>query len=109
MTPAEIRYFQTTGGSRPAIDWLEGLADRSVRARILARIDRLALGNAGDFASVGEGVLELRLDFGPGYRVYYSKVGSVVLLLLCGGDKSTQKKDIANAKAYLKDYRARSA
>jgi putative addiction module killer protein len=109
MTPAEIRYFQTTGGSRPVIDWLERLPDRGVRARILARIDRLALGNAGDFAAVGEGVMELRLDFGPGYRVYYAKVGPVVLLLLCGGDKSTQKKDIANAKACLKDYRARTA
>lgn len=109
MTSAEIRYFQTAAGRRPVIDWLEGLADRSIRARILARIDRLALGNPGDFASVGEGLLELRLDFGPGYRVYYSKVGAVVLLLLCGGDKSTQKKDIANAKACLKVYRARSA
>ncbi len=91
------------------IEWVEGLADRTARARILARIDRLALGNAGDFAPVGDGVMELRLDFGPGYRVYYSKIGRMVLLLLCGGDKSTQKKDIINAKAYLKDYRARSA
>jgi putative addiction module killer protein len=69
MTPCEIRYYQTATGDRPVIEWLEGLADRRARARIVARIDRLALGNAGDFAAVGEGVLELRLDFGPGYRV----------------------------------------
>ena len=85
------------------------LADRTTRARILARIDRLALGNAGDFASVGDGVMELRLDFGPGYRLYYSKIGRMVLLLLCGGDKSTQKNDIIDAKTYLKDFRARTA
>ncbi len=71
--PCEIRYYQDADGRRPVIEWVEDLADRTVRARILARIDRLALGNAGDFAAVGDGVMELRLDFGPGYRVHYPK------------------------------------
>lgn len=74
--------------------WLDGLHDLRARARILARIERLASGNPGDVKSVGEGVSELRIDYGPGYRVYYKKQGPKVVILLAGGDKSTQAKDI---------------
>jgi putative addiction module killer protein len=78
---------------------MDGLRDARGRARIAARIDRLALGNPGDVAPVGEGVSELRLHFGPGYRVYFKRQGLILILLLCGGDKSTQTKDIETAKA----------
>ena len=77
--------------------WLDGLHDVRARARILVRIERLTAGNPGDVKSVGEGVSELRIDYGPGYRVYYKKQGQKVVILLAGGDKSTQAKDIKTA------------
>lgn len=80
------------------IDWMERLRDQRARGRIARRIDRLRQGNPGDVKPVGEGLSELRIDYGPGYRVYFVRQGSVVLILLCGGDKSTQKQDIEKAK-----------
>ena len=80
-------------------DWLRDLRDRQGRAKILARIDRLAEGNPGNTRSVGAGVVEMKIDFGPGYRVYYIQRGAVTIVLLCGGDKSTQENDIRRAKA----------
>jgi len=77
--------------------WLDGLHDIRARARILVRIERLAAGNPGDVKAMGEGVSELRIDYGPGYRVYYKKHGRKVVILLAGGDKSTQAKDIKTA------------
>ena len=77
--------------------WLDGLHDIRARARILVRIERLAAGNPGDVKSVSEGLSELRIDYGPGYRVYYKKQGQKVVILLAGGDKSTQAKDIKTA------------
>ena len=77
--------------------WLDGLHDVRARAQILVRIERLAAGNPGDVKPVGEGVSELRIDYGPGYRVYYKKHGQKVLILLAGGDKNTQAKDIKTA------------
>ena len=74
--------------------WIDGLHDMRARARILVRIERLAAGNPGDVKAVGEGVSELRIDYGPGYRVYYKKHGQKVIILLAGGDKRTQAKDI---------------
>ena len=74
--------------------WIDGLKDVRARARILVRIERLALGNPGDVKPVGEGVSELRIDYGPGYRVYFVKIGQEVIILLAGGDKRTQPKDI---------------
>ncbi|MGO9778010.1 MAG: type II toxin-antitoxin system RelE/ParE family toxin [Terracidiphilus sp.] len=79
--------------------WLNDLQDRQGRAKIMARIDRLEEGNPGITRSVGAGVVEMKIDFGPGYRVYFIQRGSVVIILLCGGDKSSQKKDIQRAKA----------
>jgi putative addiction module killer protein len=87
-------------------EWIDKLRDVMGRARILARVERLAQGNAGDSKHVGEGVFELRVDTGPGYRVYYTQQGSQVVILLVGGDKSTQSKDINKATrlaATLKD------
>ncbi|MBM4029843.1 MAG: type II toxin-antitoxin system RelE/ParE family toxin [Planctomycetes bacterium] len=77
--------------------WLDGLHDLRARARILVRIERLAAGSPGDVGAVGEGVSELRIDYGPGYRVYYRKHGRKVVILLAGGDKSTQARDIKTA------------
>lgn len=78
-------------------NWLDGLHDMRARARILVRIERLAAGNPGDVKAVGTGILELRIDYGPGYRVYYKKEGRKVIILLAGGDKRTQAKDIKSA------------
>lgn len=77
--------------------WIDGLTDIRARARILVRIERLAAGNPGDAKAVGEGVSELRIDYGPGYRVYYKNQGQKVVILLAGGDKRTQAKDIKMA------------
>lgn len=83
--------------------WLRGLRDAQARARIAARVRRLAFGNPGDVRPVGEGISELRIHYGPGYRVYYVQRGAVLIVLLCGGDKSTQKKDIEAAKRLAKE------
>lgn len=85
--------------------WIRKLKDRQGKLRILKRIDRLASGNPGDVAPVGSGVSELRLDVGPGYRVYYLQEGDALVLLLCGGDKSTQPKDIAQAHELAEEWR----
>ena len=78
-------------------DWRDGLRDSRAKAAIARRIDRLASGNPGDTKFLGKGVSELRIDHGPGYRVYYMRRGALLIVLLCGGDKSTQSKDIAEA------------
>ena len=78
-------------------EWIDTLKDRAGRARVLVRVDRLIQGNPGQHRDLAEGVSELKVDFGPGYRVYYAQRGSRLLLLLAGGDKSTQQKDIAKA------------
>lgn len=78
--------------------WLRGLRDRRARARIQARLDRLVIGNPGDIKALGSGISEMRIDYGPGYRVYYMQRGPVVVILLSGGDKSSQQSDIAKAK-----------
>jgi putative addiction module killer protein len=87
------------------IDWLNALKDRRAAARIAARLLRLEDGNLGDAKSVGEGVSELRINYGPGYRVYFMQVGRTVILLLCGGDKSTQARDIAKAKGLARTWK----
>ena len=79
--------------------WFADLRDKRAVARILARLDRLAVGNPGDVKPVGEGISEMRIDYGPGYRVYFLQRGLLLIVLLCGGDKSTQDRDIARAKA----------
>lgn len=84
--------------------WLRKLRDRQGRMRILSRIDRLANGNPGDVKPVGLGILELRLTYGPGYRVYYTQRGNRVVLLLCGGDKSSQQSDITKAQQLAAEW-----
>src|SRR5260370_21057538 len=78
--------------------WLSALADQRAVAKIVSRIERLGMGNPGDAEPVGDGISEMKIDYGPGYRVYYKRTGKTVMLILCGGDKSTQRKDINRAK-----------
>jgi putative addiction module killer protein len=79
------------------VHWLDGLRDVRARARVQARIERLATGNPGDVQPVGEGISEMRIDYGPGYRVYFKRIGREIVILLAGGDKRTQSADIKNA------------
>ena len=104
--PYSIEYYLTTTNKKPFKEWLDSL-DIGARVKIRIRLDRARIGSLGKNRSVGEGVFELKIDYGPGYRVYYALNGKTVVLLLLGGDKSTQKKDISQAKAYWQDYKER--
>jgi len=104
-SPKKLRIYETASGRRPFEEWLDSLKDKVTVARIAARLNRVALGNLGDVKSVCAGVSELRLPFGKGYRVYFGQDGDKIILLLCGGDKGSQDRDIREAKAYLQDYR----
>lgn len=108
MNPDEhrIELFVAANGKVPFEDWMRGLRDKKSKARIFSRIDRLRMGNFGDCRPVGGGVSELRIHFGPGFRVYFSTVGAKVVLLLCGGDKRSQDRDIVNAIRYWKEYQS---
>jgi putative addiction module killer protein len=106
-TPRDIQIYMTEDGRAPFSEWLASLRDNKARAKIRVRLDRASLGNLGDCHGVGDGVQELRIDYGPGYRVYLGQVGSTIVLLLCGGDKSAQAKDIEQAKHYWNEYRRR--
>lgn len=101
----EIRVYQTEDNQEPFWEWLDGVADQEAFNRILKRIDRVETGNLGEWDAVGDGVFELVLDFGPGYRVYFGQDGDLVVLLL-GGIKNTQNRDIRKAKEYWRDYNA---
>ncbi len=100
----DIKIFVTGRGKAPFQDWLRSLKDLKARAKVRQRIDRLTLGNAGDCESVGGGVYEIRIHFGPGYRVYFGRDGKSIILLLCGGSKKSQQKDIDKAKSYWQEY-----
>ena len=103
-----ILTYVKADGRTPFNDWLEALRNRKARAIIRTRINRIRLGNLGDCKSVGEGVSELRIKFGAGYRVYFGQEGNTIIILLSGGDKSSQDKDIKQAKVYWQDYKRRS-
>ena len=100
----EVVEYQTAEGGSPFHDWLFAFLDTRVRARVLLRLDRLRLGNFGDSRGVGLGVRELRFHFGPGYRIYYALDGDRIVVLLCGGDKSSQTADIRSAQLFWSDY-----
>ena len=107
--PQTLQEYLTVNGKNPFREWLRGLRDVNARARIRVRLNRIRLGNFGDVESVGGGVSELRIPYGPGYRVYLARTGNTVVLLLCGGDKSSQERDISRAKDYWLDYQRRSS
>ncbi|OGT64133.1 MAG: addiction module killer protein [Gammaproteobacteria bacterium RIFCSPHIGHO2_12_FULL_45_9] len=99
-----LEIYATDEGRVPFIEWLDSLKDKMVRYRIKERLDRISLGNWGDHKPIAQGVLELRFDFGSGYRVYFGRKADTIVLLLCGGDKRSQKKDIKKAIQYWQDY-----
>lgn len=103
----EIRHYLTEDGTDIYAAWFDSLRDIRGKVSITRRIDRMAQGNFGDHKHCRDGVWELRVDVGPGYRVYYGLDGDILVLLLCGGDKSTQTRDIARAARYWNDYLAR--
>jgi putative addiction module killer protein len=103
-SPKQVIVYATPEGQEPFTEWLDGLRDRMTQKRILARLARLEQGNYGDYKPVGEGVNELRLFFGSGYRVYFGERGNDLVVLLCGGDKSSQDSDIQQAKIYWQRY-----
>ncbi len=103
----EIEVYKMASGQCPFDIWFEKIREALTRAKILTRLDRLKLGNFGDCKVLGNGMAELRIHYGPGIRIYYSRIGNKVILLLCGGDKSSQTKDINKAKEYLKEYQSR--
>jgi putative addiction module killer protein len=104
----EILHYVNRSGKDVFDHWLTQLADARAQAKIAVRINRLAAGNFGDCKSLRHGLFELRIDWGSGYRVYYTMLGTVCVLLLCGGDKRKQSSDIERAFEYLKDYKERS-
>jgi putative addiction module killer protein len=105
--PRELRLYLREDGTSSFDLWLDGLRDNEAKARVRLRLKRVVLGNLGDHKSVGNGVYELRIDYGPGYRVYFGQDGSTIVVLLCGGDKGSQDRDILRAKEYWKDYEQR--
>ena len=102
-----INEYTDARGKSPYASWLNGLRDARAKAKIILQVDKMELGLFGDSEPIGEGLSELRIHYGPGYRVYYGKESNEVYLLLCGGDKSTQSKDIRNVKAYWNDHKQR--
>lgn len=104
MQAMEVLHYRRPEDRVPFQDWILGLKDSNSRARINARIDRLMLGNFGDCKPVGASVFELRLDFGPGYRVYFGVERQSLVILLMGGDKRSQERDILKAQGYWQDY-----
>jgi putative addiction module killer protein len=107
-TPRILEIYVTEDGREPFTEWLTDLRDRMARAKIRTRLDRVRLGNLDDCASVGDGLYELRVAHGAGYRVYLGLLGPTGVVLLCGGDKTTQVDDIQRAKRYWKDFKRRS-
>jgi putative addiction module killer protein len=101
----ETRIYKDALGQRPLVDWLDGLKDVQAKAKIRVRLTRLSAGNFGDCKPVRDGVQELKIDHGPGYRVYLSRQGPVLVLLLCGSDKSGQDRAIKLAIDYLNDWK----
>jgi putative addiction module killer protein len=99
-----VIVYRDTAGKEPFTEWLNSLRDPKTRRRILKRLWRLESGYFGDCKRLGGGVSELRFFFGPGYRVYFGEDGDKIVVLLCGGDKDSQRRDIRNAQTYWKEY-----
>ena len=100
-----VEVYQNENGREPFTQWLYSIKDARTQARIDNRLERLRVGNLGDFRSLGSGLFELRLHFGPGYRIYHGRTGDEIVVLLVGGDKSSQARDIQKAQRYWSDYK----
>jgi putative addiction module killer protein len=106
VEPKHIIVYQDKNAKEPFTDWLNNLKDQKGRRAVLRRIGKLEQGLYGDCEPIGEGVSELRLFFGPGYRVYFGKEDNNIIILLCGGDKGSQDRDIKTAKLYWKEFKS---
>lgn len=104
MKEYEIKYLKLSNGKEPIVDWLNSL-DKTTKTRIVSRLDRINEGNFGDFKKLSDDISELRFKFGKGYRIYYTEYNDIIILLINGGDKSDQQKDIENAKKLLQEWR----
>jgi putative addiction module killer protein len=104
-----IVQYVTPTGKVPYLEWLRRLKDRAAKASVIRRVLRIELGDLGDHKRVGDGVSELRIDVGPGYRVYFARIGKTFVVLLTAGNKSTQERDIDRAKKYWRDHQERHA
>lgn len=104
----EVIVYDTPNGKKPYDGWFDGLRDRRLQAIILNRLDRLErYGHMGDYDWVGEGVYELKFHYGPGYRIYFGEKGEFLIILLCGGDKGSQNRDVQKAREYWAEYKTR--
>jgi putative addiction module killer protein len=103
----DLIVYQQDQGQRPYDKWFDSLRDKRMQSRIIARLGQVLAGNLGDYKPVGEGVIELRIDAGPGYRIYCGRSGATLVVLLCGGDKSSQSRDIERAKEFWVDWKRR--
>jgi len=108
MAEITVLHYQTAARRIPFQEWVNSLTDKSVQAAVLARVNRLRLGTFGDWKSIGDGVCELRIHQGAGYRLYFGRRGQTVVILLAGGEKRSQDADIKTAKRYWKDYETRT-
>jgi putative addiction module killer protein len=98
-----LRYYTTISGKIPFLDWMKSIKDSTVRYRIRTRMDRVEIGHYGEYRVLSDGVCELKIDIGPGYRIYFAEQNNNIIILLCGGDKRHQTKDIRTAKMYWKE------
>lgn len=105
VEPKELVFYADENGNEPFQLWLDDLRDAKNRRRIISRLVRVQQGNYGDVEPIGEGLSELRFFFGAGYRVYFGEDAGNIVVILCGGDKSSQSQDIENAKAYWQEYK----
>jgi len=103
----EIQYYLTSGGESPYLHWLNGLRDHKAAGLASARLNRISLGNLGDCKALGAGLMELRIDHGPGYRIYFTFHGKKLVIVFAAGSKRTQDRDIKKARDYLSDYQRR--
>ena len=108
VIPQDIRNYVTSDGREPYEEWVNSCRNRKTRAIIRERVNRLHLGNFGDYKRLTADLYELRIHYGPGYRVYFGMVGRVIVILLCGGSKKTQRRDIQKAKEYWEELRSRT-
>ncbi len=108
MTEITVMHYLKASGRCPFQEWIESVESRTVKAAVAARINRVRSGTLGDWKAVGDGVFELRVDLGPGYRVYFGRDGKMVVILLNGGEKRSQESDIKRAKGYWSDYETRT-
>ena len=108
--PKQLEYYVKEDGSSPFVEWFNSLTDKQAKAKIQTRLDRLSMGNPGDYKVLVEDIFELRIDLSPGYRIYCGEVNDVLVILLCGGDKKSKKQqsqDIGDAQSFWADYKAR--